>query len=89
LVVAVLLYASVRAAWQPLRQPGELLTPPLNVNTASARELELLPGVGPALAGRIVADRQANGAFGTVAELDRVKGVGPATLERWEPYIEP
>lgn len=54
----------------------------LNVNTASAAELELLPGIGPALAGRIVEDRQANGAFGSVDDLDRVKGIGPKTLDR-------
>lgn len=42
----------------------------------------MLPGVGPALADRIIADREANGAFATVGDLDRVKGIGPRMLER-------
>lgn len=54
----------------------------LNINTASGAELELLPGIGPALAARILEDRQANGPFKTVDDLDRVKGIGPKTLER-------
>lgn len=54
----------------------------LNLNTASAAELELLPGIGPALAARIVEDRAANGPFRSVDDLDRVKGIGPKTLGR-------
>ena len=54
----------------------------LNVNRATAVELERLPGIGPALAQRIVADREARGPFATVAAIDRVPGVGPALLAR-------
>jgi competence ComEA-like helix-hairpin-helix protein len=54
----------------------------LNVNRATAVELEALPGVGPALARRIVADREARGPFAAVAALDRVPGIGPALLAR-------
>jgi competence protein ComEA len=53
---------------------------PLDLNRASAAELERLPRIGPSLAARIVADREARGPFRSVAELDRVVGVGPATL---------
>lgn len=59
----------------------------LNINTASAAELEALPGIGPALAGRIIDDRAANGPFRTVDDLDRVRGIGPKTLERLRPYL--
>ncbi len=62
--------------------PKPALTARLNVNTATAAELELLPGIGPALAGRIVQDRQANGPFKSVDDLDRVKGIGPKILDR-------
>ena len=62
------------------RQPAP--TARLNVNTATASELELLPGIGPALAGRIVEDREVNGTFNSVDDLDRVKGIGPKTIER-------
>jgi competence protein ComEA len=54
----------------------------LNVNRATAVELEALPGVGPSLARRIVADREAQGPFATVAALDRVPGIGPALVAR-------
>jgi len=54
----------------------------LNVNHATVVQLEALPGIGPSLARRIVADREAQGSFATVAALDRVPGIGPALLER-------
>ncbi|WP_296667316.1 ComEA family DNA-binding protein [Demequina sp.] len=53
---------------------------PLDVNAADAARLESLPGVGPVLAARIVADRDANGPFASVEDLGRVSGVGPAIL---------
>ncbi len=52
----------------------------LNINTATSTELEALPGIGPALAQRIIDFRQANGAFKNLAELDAVSGIGPAML---------
>jgi competence ComEA-like helix-hairpin-helix protein len=54
----------------------------LDLNSATRAELEMLPGVGPALAERIIAERTAAGAFASVDDLDRVKGIGPRTLER-------
>lgn len=57
-----------------------LLGTPLDVNTVEAAELELIPGVGPRLAARIVADRATRGPFSSIAELDRVAGVGPGLV---------
>lgn len=54
----------------------------ININTATAVELELLPGIGPSLAKRIVDDRDAHGAFTSAQDLDRVKGIGPRLLEK-------
>lgn len=54
----------------------------LDINTATAEELERLPLVGPALAGRIVAARERHGRFPAVDSLVRVPGIGPATLAR-------
>jgi competence protein ComEA len=53
----------------------------LNLNTATAIELETLPGVGPVLANRIIQDREVNGRFKSVADLDRVSGVGPHIMQ--------
>lgn len=56
--------------------------PPLDIDRSSAADLQHLPGIGPALAGRIVADREVNGPFGTPAALIRVPGIGPRTVDR-------
>lgn len=53
----------------------------VNVNTASASELETLPGVGEVIAQRIIDFRTANGPFGSVDELLEVSGIGESTLE--------
>ena len=53
----------------------------VNVNEALAEELTRLPGIGPALAARILADREENGAFASIDDLVRVSGIGPATVD--------
>ena len=53
---------------------------PLDLNTATAAELAALPGIGEALAERIVAYREANGAFASVEELLEVSGIGEKKL---------
>lgn len=52
----------------------------VNLNTASARELEVLPGIGPTTAQAIIAYREANGPFQSVDELLRVQGIGDSKL---------
>ena len=52
----------------------------VNVNSANASELSLLPGVGPVLARRIVSDRLVNGRFDRIVDLQRVRGIGPGKL---------
>jgi competence protein ComEA len=54
----------------------------VDLNRATARELEALRGVGPVLAERIVETRRRLGGFRSVDQLLEVKGVGPAVLER-------
>jgi competence protein ComEA len=60
---------------------------PLDLNAATAAALDQLPGVGPVLAGRIVAWRAAHGRFTTVDELGEVEGIGPKALERLRPLV--
>ena len=54
---------------------------PVNVNTATAEELDVLPGIGPALAGRIIAYREEHGPFTAVKQLLEVSGIGEAVLD--------
>lgn len=68
--------AEAEEAARPL-EPGETIDP----NTATAVELMRLPRVGPALAERILADREANGRYRSLDELGRVAGIGERTLE--------
>ncbi|WP_197735540.1 ComEA family DNA-binding protein [Rubrobacter xylanophilus] len=58
----------------------------VDINTASAEELDELPEVGPATAEAIIEYRTANGPFRTVDELEEVPGIGPATLEKIRPF---
>lgn len=62
------------------------VTFPVNINTASKKELDALPGIGEVLAQRIIDYRSANGPFSTVDDLTKVKGIGAKTLEKLKPY---
>ncbi|MCC6167234.1 MAG: ComEA family DNA-binding protein [Caldilineaceae bacterium] len=69
-----------RAATVALPESGAGL---INVNSATAEELETLPGIGPSKAQAIIANRP----YASVDDLDRVPGIGPATLEQLRPLV--
>jgi competence protein ComEA len=71
----------------PQAQPATAGSGPVNINTASAAELETLPGIGPAMAQRILEHREANGPFATVDDLQNVRGIGPTMLEELRPLV--
>ncbi len=88
--------------WQQHRQPLVIISAPVgvaswdrrlaaarqvDVNTADASELERLPGVGPALARRIVEERTARGRFASPEDLTRVRGIGTRTVEELRGYV--
>ena len=60
---------------------------PVDVNTADAAALQTLPGIGPALAERIIAYRTEHGPFRRVEDLLEVKGIGEATLEKFRQEV--
>lgn len=60
---------------------------PIDLNRATAADLDALPGVGPAVAARIIAYRTANGPFRSAEELLSVSGIGERTLERLRPGV--
>jgi competence ComEA-like helix-hairpin-helix protein len=73
------------ASATPIRNPKAPLV--VDINHASAAELERLPRVGPALALRIIAWREAHGPFRSVEDLRHVRGIGPATAALLAPSV--
>jgi competence protein ComEA len=60
----------------------------LNINTANAQQLDLLPGIGPSLAERIIRYRQENGKFNSIDELLNVSGIGEKKLEEIRELVD-
>ncbi|WP_216094453.1 ComEA family DNA-binding protein [Jiangella alba] len=87
----VLVTADPPPAAPPAPPTGSASTPttqaPVNLNTATAAELEALPGIGPALAGRILDWREQNGRFTSIDELREVSGIGEQRFAQLEPLV--
>ena len=60
----------------------------LNINTASAEELQTLPNIGAGIAQKIIDYRSQNGNFASVDALQKVKGIGAKTLEKLRPFVD-
>ncbi len=87
LVLAVVVWGLALARPAPAPAPceaGPLCGEPLDLNATPAVWLETLPGIGPARAGAIAAARP----FAHVGELERVPGLGPATVRRLRDRVE-
>lgn len=94
LALALLTLAAATAALQsgsaeqaPAQQQREPIRHRLNVNAAEASSLELLSGIGPTLAERIITHRREHGRFRSPADLRDVRGIGPVTSEKMAPHI--
>ncbi|MFP5335661.1 MAG: helix-hairpin-helix domain-containing protein [Actinomycetes bacterium] len=68
-------------------EPGEPAPDVVDLNSASAADLDALPGIGPVLSERIVAWREEHGRFSSVDELLEVSGIGQSLLERLRPLV--
>lgn len=64
------------------------IDPPVDVNSADAEELQLLPNIGPILAQRIIEYRERHGAFNTLESLKNIYGIGPKTVQKLAYYLE-
>lgn len=84
LLIALAVWSLPAESTPPAPAPEILI----DVNNASAAELELLPRIGPKLAERIVQHRESNGHFETIEDLDDVFGIGPRTVLAVAPHAE-
>ena len=71
----------------PELDPNVFSSGKLNINSASKEDFALLPGIGEALAERIVAYRQQNGLFSSIIDITHVKGIGADTFSKISQYI--
>lgn len=60
----------------------------ININTADTGELTKLPGIGPVIAQRIVAYRDEHGAFETIDEISKVRGIGPVKVDQIKSFLK-
>src|SRR5712692_1202696 len=60
---------------------------PVNLNTATSEELQQVPGIGPATAGKILQMRKTYGPFKSVDDLLAIRGLGPKRLEKMRKYL--
>jgi len=86
---AVIVPVGVTGAADPRDAPGDAggTTGPVSINTASADQLDELPGVGPATAAAIVRHREEHGPFAAIDDLGDVTGIGPVKLESLRPLV--
>jgi competence protein ComEA len=69
--------------------PGSASSGPVSLSTATAEQLDALPGIGPVTAQKIVDYRTQHGAFHSVDELDAISGIGPAKLDQLRGLVVP
>jgi competence protein ComEA len=68
---------------------GAVTTGPISLNSATAEQLDTLPGIGPVTAQKIIAFRQQHGPFQSVAGLDAIPGIGPARIAELQGLVTP
>ncbi len=71
----------------PKSKPAPAVSTPVNLNTATAADLEALPGVGAATARLIIEHREKNGGFKKIEELMNIKGIGEKSFLKLKPMV--
>jgi competence ComEA-like helix-hairpin-helix protein len=84
-----LLFLSLGLICLPAVSGGKKKPPaqPVNINTANSEQLQTVPGIGPATAGKILQMRRTYGAFKSVDDLLAIRGLGPKRLEKMRKYL--
>ena len=82
--LGILLVVSLLA---PLAASAAAAAGTVNVNTATAEQLQMLPRIGPSVAQRILDYRKENGKFGSLEDLMLVRGIGESTFAQLKPYV--
>ena len=80
LSLCLLLLAASSATKKPPPQP-------ININTADSAQLQLVPGIGPSTAEKILQMRKSYGSFESVNDLMAIRGIGPKRLEKMRKYL--
>lgn len=80
--------AVTSAAAAPQRAGATTPQDPIDLNQATAQQLTQLPGIGPALAKRIVEFREQHGPFTRVEDLMKVRGIGEKSFQKLRPYVK-
>jgi competence ComEA-like helix-hairpin-helix protein len=83
LLILVLALSLGSAAFAKKKPPAH----PINLNTATATDLQQVPGIGPSTAQKILDTRKSYGAFKSVDDLLAIKGIGPKKLEKMRKYL--
>lgn len=96
-LIWLVLIALTRSEIEPQRSSGGAQHPlatarqwpdmRIDLNSADEAQLDLLPGIGPSLAQRIIENRRRFGFFDSIDNLQRVSGIGPRTIERFRSYV--
>jgi competence ComEA-like helix-hairpin-helix protein len=84
-LVLPIIFSLLPAPLSPAKKKSP--TQPININTANSSQLQLVPGIGPATANKILQMRKSYGAFKSVNDLMAIRGIGPKRLEKMKKYL--